>query len=121
MHPQPGQRVVIIEVVRLDVGDDEPLQMQVQECTEGFVGLENKQIGLATVGVGVQVAQMASHHERRIAPQCPQAGNQKRGRRGLSMGPGDAERRLHRGHLGEQAGPLPYRDAGLAGSHDLGI
>ena len=60
-------RLVVVEVVGLDVGHSECLQLEVPKGPESLVGLEQKDLAITEVSTGVEIGQFPPHNERRVA------------------------------------------------------
>ena len=58
-------------MIGLDVGDEKAPHGEVEEGTEGLVGLEHEQIGFAEMGAGLVGDHLAAHDEGRVAPRGP--------------------------------------------------
>ena len=76
----------VIEMLRVDIGDDGDIGRQLQEGAVGLVGLDHHPVAGAEPGIGAVGVDDAAIDDRRIeAAGIDQGGDQRR-RRGLAMG-----------------------------------
>ncbi len=66
-----GDIPVVVEMVGLDVGHEEPAQVKMAEGTERLVRLEHEQLRVSEVGTGVEIEQLSTDDEARIEPDRP--------------------------------------------------
>ena len=108
---------VVVQVFRVDVGDDRHGAFQAQEAAVALVGLDHDPVALAHLGVGAVGVDDAAVDHRRVQRTGVQQGRDHGGRRRLAVGAADADRELQTHQLGQHLGAAHQRNAAFA-RHD---
>ena len=122
-------RLEVVEVLGVDVGDDADLRRQAHEGAVALVGLDDHPLALAEARVGAPVLDDAAGDHRRIDAGRGEDVGDERGRRRLAVRAGDRHGRIEPHQLGEHLGAaddgkalgarrLELRVAGLDGGGD---
>ena len=114
-------RAVVVEVVRLDVGDDGHGRVEVEERAVGLVGLGDVVLRPAAVRVGVIALYEPTDEERRVEAHAVEHRRDHGARRGLAVGARDGHSRVAQRQRRQHLGARPDLDAQLAGADDLGV
>ena len=112
---------VMVEVVRLDVGDHDDGRVKEEEGAVGLVCLGNVVLGLTAVGVRVIALDEATDEERRVELHAVKHGGDHRRRGGLAVGTRNRDGLVAEREGREHLGARPDVDAELAGADDLGV
>ena len=115
------ERAVVVEVVGLDVGQDRPVQRQLEVGAVALVGLDDEPLAARPVGAGAGVGDVAADDEARRQPASASGEHQHRRRRRLAVGAGDGERPGPGADRRQHPRPPQRRDALLAGLVELDV
>uniref|UniRef100_A0A0N4Z3P8 LigA n=1 Tax=Parastrongyloides trichosuri TaxID=131310 RepID=A0A0N4Z3P8_PARTI len=117
----PRRRGPMIQVLRVDVGDDRHGAFEAQEGAVALVRLDHHPVAVADLGVGAIGVDDTAVDHRRVQRPGVQQGRDHRGRRRLAVGAADADRELQPHQLGQHLGPTDQRYAAFARHHQLGV
>ena len=111
----------VIEMLRVDIGDDGDVGRQLQEGAVGLVGLHHHPVAGAEPRIGAVGVDDAAVDHGRIEPAgIDQCGNQ-RGGRGLAVGAADRDAAFEPHQLGQHLGAAHHRQALGARRHELRV
>ena len=103
-------RLVEIEVLGVDVGDDRDRGREAQERAVALVGLGDQQVAFAEARVAAERGHAPADHHRRVEACRAQNRGHERSGGGLAVRAGDGDAVLHAHQLGEHLGPRNHRD-----------
>ena len=112
---------IVIQMFRIDIGDDGHGGLQLEEGTVAFIGLDHHPGALAHLGVGAIGVDDAAIDHGRIKPACIQKGRDHRGRGGLAVRAAHGDGKLKPHKLGQHFGAAHQRDASFARGGVFGI
>ena len=96
---------VIVEMLRVDVGDHGDGRRELEEAPVALVRLGDKELSLPELGVRAEGVQLAADHDRGVDAAGGEHRGDHRGRRGLAVGAGDGHAVLEPHELGQHLGP----------------
>ena len=114
-------RLEVVEVLGIDVGDDADLRRQAHEGAVGLVGLDDHPLALAEARVGAPVLDDAAGDDGRVDAGGGEDVSDERGGGRLAVRAGDRHRRIETHQLGEDLGAADDRQALGARGFQLGI
>ena len=118
---EPVEAAVVLEMIGLDVGDDHPVSVELDERPVALVGLDDEHAPAADGSSGPEIPEVAAHDERRVEARGPQRRGEHRRGRGLAVRAGDRDRLPRRGDRGQDLGPSEHRDPPTAGLDELRV
>ena len=115
------ERIVVIEMIRLDVRDDGDIRIEVEEGAVRFVRLGDEELSGAVAAVRVVTLDDAADKEARVEVHAVEhRGGHGRGRR-LAVRAGDGDGGIATTELGEHLRARPDGDIELTGSDELRV
>src|SRR5262245_1504258 len=78
-------RLEVVEMLGVDVGDDADLGWNLDEGSVGFIGLHNHPLPVSQAGVRAPIVDNAARDDGRILAAGPKQVGNERGRGGLAM------------------------------------
>jgi len=111
----------VIEMFRIDIGDDGDIGRQFQERAVALVGFHHHPLAGAEPGVGAIGIDDAAIDHGRIEIAGIEQGRDHRGRGGLAVGARDGDAALQPHQLGQHFGAAHHRNALRPRRHQFGI
>ena len=111
----------MVEMLRVDVGDDRDVGRQLQEGAVGFVGLHHHPVARAHAGIGAVGVDDAAVDDGRVHAAAVEQGRHDGGRRRLAVRARDRDAGLEAHQLGQHLGAAHNGKALLASGRELGI
>ncbi len=118
---QTGERAVVVEMVRLDVGQDGPVGAQRLEGPEALVGLHDEPLPAVPHGVRADLVHVGADEEGGAQARLYEDEREHRRRGGLSLRSGHGEAASGGADGGQDAGPGHDAGAPLGGGDDLDV
>ena len=115
------ERLEVIEMLGIDVGDDHDIGRQLQERAVALVGLDHHPVAGAEPGVGAVGVDDAAIDHGRIETAGIEQRRHHRRRGGLAMGAGNRDAAFQPHQFGQHFGPAHHRNALGAGRHQFRI
>ncbi len=112
---------VMVEVLRVDIGDHGDLGRQLQERAVAFVGLHDHPFALAHARIGAVGVDDAAIDDGRVEPARLEQGGDHRGGGRLAVGAGDGDGLAEAHQLGQHLGAPHGRQQPLARRDQFGI
>ncbi len=112
---------VVLQMIRINVGDDRHQRVQAQEAAIAFVGLGHQPLPATQLGVGTGGQQLATDHERRVQATLAQHRSSEAGGGGLAMGTGHGDAAAEAHQLGQHRCARHDRNALAARFHQLRV
>ena len=111
----------MVEMLRIDIGDDGDVGRQLQKGAVALVGLDHHPVAGAEPRVGSVGVDDAPVDDGRVEPGGVEQRRHERGRRGLAMRAGDRDALLEAHELGQHLGAADDRNSSRAGCGQLRI
>ena len=112
---------MILEMIRLDIGDDRQFRAEQQERTIALVRLDDEQVPRSGVRVQPRLVQVSPDSKRGIEVACLSSHGQQGGRGRLAMRAGDRDRAFAGDHRRERGGASQHPQPPLLRGHQLEI
>ena len=112
---------VVIEMLRIDVGDQRHVGRQLDEGAVGLVGLDHHPVAGAHAGIGAVGVDDAAVDDGRVEAAGIEQRRHHRGGGRLAVGAGDRDGLLEAHQLGQHLGAAHHRQQALARRLQLGI
>ena len=112
---------VVVEVLRVDIGDQRHVGRQLDEGAVGFVRLDHHPVAGAHARIGAVGVDDAAIDDGRVEAAGIEQRRHHRGGGGLAVGAGDRDRLLEPHQLGQHLGAAHHRQQALARRLELGI
>ena len=112
---------VVLQMIRIDIGDDRDQRIQAQEAAVALVRLGHQPVAAAQARIGAGGEQLPADDEGRIDAALGQHACQQRGRGGLAVRAGDGDAAAEAHQFGQHLGARHDRDALRARLHQFGI
>ncbi len=112
---------VVVKMVRLDVGDDHYVGVEVEEGAVGLVRLGDKVGAVTVLAVGVKALDDTADEEARILPHAIEHGGDHGRGRGLAVRARHGNGGVALAECREHLGTGPHGDAELARTGELGV
>ena len=108
-------------MIRLDIGDDHPVGIELHERPVTLVGLDHQEWTLPDRSPGAQIAKVATHDERWVEAGAAERGGQHRRGGGLAMRSGHGNRLPRSGDRSQDLSPAQNRDSLSTSLDELGV
>ena len=115
------ERMEMVEMLRVDVGDDGDVGRKLQEGAVALVGLDHHPVAGAEARIGAIGVDDAAIDDGRIESAGVEQRRDERGRRGLAMRAGDGDALLEAHQLGEHFRAAHHGQALVARGDEFGI
>ena len=119
--PQVGEGPVVIQMVRLDVGQHGPVGTQRLEGPEALVGLHHQPLAAVPYGVGADLVHVGPDDEGGAQARLDEDQREHRRRGGLALRSGHGQTAAGGTDGGQHPGAGHHPGAPLGGRHDLDV